>query len=106
MISQQIRTTDLISPAAASPHLLILLVSADLGSLPAIIERVSQEVSRHLFHVDGYTGALTLSIGGACFPTTASTRQALLSQAASLAAEAREDRTGRHRYRLASGPTG
>jgi hypothetical protein len=101
VISRQVRGTDLICFTSAFPHLHLLLVSTDLPNLPVVIQRITQEVSRHVFQVNGQRKPVALSMGGACFPTTAGTREDLVSQVASLVTEARQGPLGRYRYRLA-----
>lgn len=99
-LSVILRKTDLIrrSPDTASLH--VLVVGAPLDALPGIIQRISEEVDHHRFLIDGEGKTVTLGIGGACFPTTASTARELLSRADTLAAEAWRDEAGRSRYRL------
>ena len=84
IISQQLRGTDLIGISPDSPQLHVLLVNAHLDSLTVVIERLSEEVSRHVFQINGKQRGVNLSMGGACFPTTAGTRQDLYSQAVAL----------------------
>ncbi len=81
IISQQLRGTDLIGVSADSPQLHVLLINAHLDSLSVVIQRLSEEVSRHVFQINGKRQALNLAMGGACFPTTAGTRQDLFNQA-------------------------
>jgi hypothetical protein len=99
IIRGHIRNTDAVSVTGAS-SLHVLLVSSDLDNLPGIIRRIAAAVNARS---DAPGGArLTLSIGGACFPTTARGRAELVQQAEVYSVEAREARgdTG-HRYRLA-----
>jgi diguanylate cyclase (GGDEF)-like protein len=103
LIQTELRGTDLIT-LGASPRLHVLLVNAQLYNLPAIIERIVRQVSRHRFEVDHKPQAVALSIGGACFPTTARGREDLFGQVTELVAEAQRDRTERYRYRLSSVP--
>ena len=102
VVRDQIRSTDAVSVTPTPPHVQILLVSAYLDNLPAIIERIAAAVNGRAFEVQGGSAHVTLSIGAACFPTTAQVRTELFHQAVSLSAEAR-DETGAlgHRYRLA-----
>jgi len=102
LIQTELRGTDLIT-LGASPRLHVLLVNAQLYNLPAIIERIVRQVRRH-FEVDNKPQAVALSIGGACFPTTARGREDLFGQVTELVAEAQRDRTERYRYRLSSVP--
>ena len=102
VIRGQLRNTDIVSVIQESPHLRVLLVSAHLFDLPAVIERFAGAVNRQAFEANGHTGRVTLSIGGATFPTTARARPELFRQAESLSIEARsEPGAPRHRYRLA-----
>ncbi|MFQ5848877.1 MAG: hypothetical protein ACE5IQ_14540, partial [Candidatus Methylomirabilales bacterium] len=75
VISLAIRDTDAICLPASSSALEVLLVAAPLEHLAVIIQRIADEVSRHLFEINGERKPVTLSAGGACFPTTAGTRQ-------------------------------
>lgn len=102
VISQQIRGTDLVGLTRSVPNIHILLINANLRDLPAVIQRILQEVNRHRFQVNGHSKAARLSVGGSCFPATASTRQDLFAQASTLLADARRAREPRHRYRLSS----
>lgn len=104
-IRSVLRATDLIRVSPASLTLHILLVDAALEALRAVIERIAEEVSAHLFQIDDNFTAVTLSVGGACFPTTAGTAVDLLSQASALAEEARQDRPAQSRYRLPRKPS-
>jgi hypothetical protein len=103
VISAEIRGSDVIGLMRTSPHLQVLLVSAHLYNLPLIIERITRAVSTHAFVADSRSVPVTLSVGGACFPTTARLREELFMQAASLTAQAQQERRGGHRYRLAQG---
>jgi len=91
IISQQLRGTDLIGLSADSPQLTVLLINAHLDSLSVVIQRLSEEVSRHVFQINGKRRAVNLAMGGACFPTTAGTRQDLFSQAISLVSPIRQN---------------
>jgi hypothetical protein len=101
VVRTAVRGTDVIGLQGSS-GLHILLTNAPLDDLAAIIERITQAGSRHMFESDQPRLLVTLSTGGACFPTTARGREDLFGQVHMLAAEAREQRTGRSRYRLAS----
>ncbi len=83
-----IRSTDLIRLSASSADLHVLFVDAHLEHLSVVCERITEEVSRHQFQLDGEPVAVTLSVGGACFPATASTSPDLLAQAGARAREA------------------
>lgn len=100
LIRAELRGTDLIALEESPSRLHVLLVNAHLYNLPAIIERIIGQVSRHRFEVDDKAQALGLSIGGACFPTSARGREDLFGQVTVLVAEARRDRKERYRYRL------
>lgn len=103
VIQGQIRSTDVVSVMTTSPHLQVLLVSTHLHNLPTVIERIAAAVNHRVFEADGRTGRVTLSMGGACFPTTARARPELFRQAESLSIEARsEPGEPGHRYRLAA----
>jgi hypothetical protein len=103
IIRGHVRGTDLVSVTAEPPHLQVLLVSAHLHDLPTVIERIATAVSRQAIEADGRAARVTLSVGGASFPTTARARPELFHQAESLSAAARmEGGTPGHRYRLAS----
>jgi hypothetical protein len=93
IISQQLRGTDLIGISADSPQLHVLLINAHLESLSVVIERLSEEIGRHVFQINGKRRALNLSMGGACFPTTAGTRQDLYNQAVALVSRPRTNGT-------------
>jgi hypothetical protein len=101
LIRDQIRGSDVVSAVPESSQLQVLLVSTHVHSLPAVIERIAAAVGGHAFEADGRTWRVTLSIGGACFPTTARTRPELFRQAESLSAAARREASQGHRYRLA-----
>jgi len=102
IVRDQIRSTDVISVTPTPPYLQILLVSAYLDNLPAVIERIAATVNGRTFETQGGSSRVTLSMGGACFPTTAQVRAELVYQAVSLSAEARgETGASGHRYRLA-----
>jgi hypothetical protein len=92
VISEQLRGTDLVGVGVASPMLQVLLVNAHLDSLALIIQRVTEEVSRHVFQVDGDARTVQLCVGGSCFPTTAATREELVSQARSIVERERSRR--------------
>ncbi len=89
VIGPVIRGTDLIHLPAAEPSLHVLLVDAPFDQLDGIIQRITEEVGRHTFQLNDERKAVRLSLGGACFPTTASTLQDLLAQAELRAREAR-----------------
>lgn len=91
IISQQLRGTDLIAISAVSPRLHVLLINAHLDSLSVVIQRLSEEVSRHVFQINGKPRAVNLAMGGACFPTTAGTRQDLFDQAMALVSPTRQN---------------
>lgn len=99
-ISPILRSTDLIRVSSASTTLHVLLVNASVETLRGVIQRITEEVGAHLFQINGERKAVTLSLGGSCFPTTAGTTEDLLSQASALAEEARHDVPARYRYRL------
>jgi hypothetical protein len=101
VVRSEVRGTDVIGLQGTS-GLHILLTNAPLDDLAAIIERITRAVNRHVFKVQDQRLPVTLSTGGSCFPTTARGRDDLFGQVHMLAAEAREQRTGRSRYRLAS----
>jgi hypothetical protein len=96
VISEQLRGTDLIGVSAAGPALHVLLVNAHLDSLSVVIQRITEEVSRHVFQVDGHLTPVQLIVGGSCFPTTACTRQELVTQAGSVVARERGNRPRRN----------
>lgn len=89
VVSSVIRGTDVIGVRATSSSLHALLVDASVENFPGIIERVTTEVSRHLFQLDGERKAVRLSVGSACFPTTAGVLSELLAQAEAQARQAR-----------------
>jgi hypothetical protein len=102
VIRGHVRGTDVVSVKTEPPQLEVLLVSAHLHDLPTVIERIATAVNRYAFEADGRPSRVTLSIGGASFPTTARARPELFRQAESLSAAARsESGTPGHRYRLA-----
>jgi hypothetical protein len=102
VVCDQIRSTDLVSVLPTPPHVQILLISAYLENLPAIIARIVGAVNGRAFETQAGPVRVTLSMGGACFPTTAHVRAELFHQAMSLSAEARgEPGAVDHRYRLA-----
>lgn len=102
VISQGIRSTDVIGVKPVWPNVHILLVSAHLYNLPTIIGRLIRVVNRHTFEVGERPQPVSLAIAGACFPTTARGGEDLFAQVAALIAEAQRDRAKGHRYRLAS----
>jgi hypothetical protein len=91
IISHQLRGTDLIAISAVSPQLHVLLINAHLDSLSVVIQRLSEEVSRHVFQINGKRRALNLAMGGACYPTTAGTRRDLFDQAIALVSPIRHN---------------
>jgi hypothetical protein len=105
VIRDQIRSTDVLSvmpDSPSSPYLEVLLVSTYLDNLPAIIERISTAVNARAIEIEGSLARLSLSMGGACFPTTARARPELFHQAEALSREARtEPGLSGYRYRLA-----
>jgi hypothetical protein len=101
LIRREIRGSDVVSVGPEPPQVRVLLVSTHLHSLPAVIERIAAAVNGHPFQAAGHLYRVTLSIGGACFPTTARTRPELFEQAGSLSAAARREVMPGHRYRLA-----
>lgn len=102
VVRGQVRSSDVISVTPVSPHVGVLLVSTPLDDLPTVIERIATAVNRQAFKASGATGRVTLSMGGACFPTTARARGELFQQAESLSADVRrEPGKPSHRYRLA-----
>jgi hypothetical protein len=101
-IRDQIRRSDVVSVTPGSPYLQVLLVSSFLDSLPGIIGRIVVALDGRIIDPNGGAAPLTLSMGGACYPTTARDRVELFQQAESLSVEAREDRSrSGHRFRLA-----
>jgi hypothetical protein len=102
VIRDQIRSTDVVAVMPTPPHLRVLLVSSSLENLPAIIGRIAAAVNGRTFNTENGAFRVTLSMGGACFPTTARSRPELSRQAEVLSIEARASpgRPG-HRYRLA-----
>jgi Diguanylate cyclase, GGDEF domain len=102
IIRNQIRSTDVVSVMSSSDLLEVLLVSTYLDSLPEIIDRIATAANPQATEPDRSTTRMTLSIGGACFPTTARERTELVRQAEALSMEARaEPSTSGYRYRLA-----
>jgi hypothetical protein len=81
VLCRVVRGTDLIRLPAASAGLHALLVDAESADLPGIIERITEEVAAHQFRLDGERRGVTLSVGGASFPTTVATSQELLVEA-------------------------
>jgi hypothetical protein len=102
MISTEIRCTDLVCPFFATSDLHILLLNVHLYNLPIVMQRITRLVNRHLFKVDDQLRELSLSMGGACFPSTARGREDLFTQVLTLMSEAQRDRSERHPYRLAA----
>jgi hypothetical protein len=88
-ISRVIRGTDLLGLRAASSSVRVLLVGAALEHLHGVIQRITEEVTRYRFRINGDRTAVTLSVGSAGFPATVGTSQDLLSQAETRAREAR-----------------
>ena len=105
VIRGEIRSTDVITTVPTPPQLLVLLVSPYLENLPGIIARIAAAVNGHVFDTEDGDVRVTLSMGGACFPTTARSRAELFHQAETLSVEARAQvGRSRHRYRLAQPP--
>ena len=98
--SALVRSTDIIRRSRNSPGLQLLLVAAPLESLPGIIQRLASETDAHRFPVNGVLKSMTLSIGGASFPSTAGSAEDLVRRADALAAEAWQDSSKTSRYRL------
>lgn len=105
LISATIRSTDLVAVVATGPDVHALLVGTPLGSIPAVVERITRATDSNVFDIDGRRGFIGLSLGGACFPTTARNGDDLVRQAGAATTNAQRDRTGRHRYRLAAIPS-
>jgi GGDEF domain-containing protein len=102
VVRDQIRSTDVVSVMPSSHLLEVVLVSTYLDNLPAIIDRIATATSTQAGDAEGSMSRMTLSIGGACFPTTARERTELVHQAESLSMAARaEPGTSGYRYRLA-----
>jgi hypothetical protein len=99
-LSSLIRATDLIRPSRDARSLQLLLVAAPLESLPGIIQRIAAEVHAHRFMIGGDLKSMTLSVGGSCFPATASSAAELVTRADRLAAQASRDELTTSRYRL------
>ena len=87
VIRATIRGTDLIGVSRRSPALQVLLVDAAFEHLPAVAQRVSDEVRRHRFRLNGGSESVRLAIGAACFPTTATSLDELRAQAEARARE-------------------
>lgn len=102
LISTEVRSTDVICATPASPYLRILLVNAHLYNLPVVIQRIIRTVSRHVFEINDQLREVALSMGGACFPSTARGRHELFTQVGALVMEAQRDKGERYRYRIAS----
>jgi hypothetical protein len=81
ILDQQLRATDLVGIASGVPPLYVLLVDAYLESLPRVIQRLIEEVKTHRFDIDGKRQSVRLTIGYACFPTTATSWGELINQA-------------------------
>lgn len=102
VIRDQIRSTDVVGAMPSSPYLGVLLVSTYLDNLPAITERIATAVQARALDLEDSSVRTTLSMGGACFPTTARARAELFRQAESLSIEAgKEPGASGYRYRLA-----
>jgi hypothetical protein len=94
ILDQQLRTTDLVGITCAVPPLYILLIDAYVESLPVVILRLTDEMKTHRFDVDGKRQSVSLNIGYACFPTTATSWVELMNQAtARLRRAANDDRS-------------
>ena len=100
VLSPILRRTDLIRRSRSDAGLHVLLVGAPLEALPGIIQRIAAEVEAHRLLGEGDEPDLTLSLGGACFPTSARSVTELVSRADALADLARRDPGGPLRYRL------
>jgi hypothetical protein len=94
VISRLVRSTDLIGLSASSANLHALLVDVPSEDLPVVIQRISEEVSRHRFRFEDDRKAVTVRVGSACFPTTAVSSHGLLAEAGLRAREPRPDRGG------------
>jgi hypothetical protein len=99
-LSLILRQTDLIRRSPDTPALHVLLVGAPFDCLPGIIQRLATEAEGQRFVVDGNETAITVVVGGACFPTSARTANELVTRADVLAEEARRDDRAGARYRL------
>jgi len=93
VISRVIRSTDLVRLRSASCTLHVLLVGAYWEDLPSVIQRIVEEVRRHRLQIEGGRRPVALSVGAACFPTTATTVQGLSAQADNLARQDRQEHT-------------
>ena len=89
VIGLVIRGTDLIRLPTATTSLHVLLVDAQFEQLQGIIQRITEEIGRRTFQINRERRPVRLSLGGACFPSTASTLRDLLAQAELRAQEAR-----------------
>jgi hypothetical protein len=81
-VSTLVRQTDLVAVASKRPPALyVLLVDALLSDLEGIMTRISRQVHRHLAAGSGDDEWIRISLGGACFPSTATSWPDLVSQA-------------------------
>jgi diguanylate cyclase (GGDEF)-like protein len=81
ILDRQLRATDLVGIASGVPSLYVLLIDAYLEGLPVVIERLTEEVKTHRFDIEGKRQSVRLTIGYACFPTTATSWAELMNQA-------------------------
>lgn len=102
MISTQIRSTDTVGVGGGPATLHLLLINANLYNLILIVDRIQRTLTWHAVEPDQPGEVVVLSIGGACFPTTARGRDDLFAQAELLMREANADPAEPCRYRLAS----
>jgi hypothetical protein len=100
VIRAEMRGTDVVSVMPVPPYIQVLLVSAHLYDLPKIIDRMAGAMPEDGGGREGGERVI-LSVGGACFPTTARGLRELLRQATVLSDQARASGLAGHRYRLA-----
>jgi hypothetical protein len=79
IITPHIRATDVVA-CWAFPSLALLLVDAEIGTLPSIVRRLMTNLETFLW-----------SAGGSCYPRTATRAEELFRQALELMMQARRD---------------
>jgi GGDEF domain-containing protein len=87
-VAPHLRATDVVA-ALPGRALGVLLIDAETGSLPAIIDRATEGWRAR--PVAGQARGLSWSAGGGCFPLTATNATGLMRQASDLMTRARAE---------------
>jgi len=88
MATRQLRATDAVTTFSSS-SIGLLLIDADIRSLPRIHKRVKEELETHPLTTGGGERRLTWSAGGSCYPQTTTSARDALHQAVDLMVRAK-----------------